>query len=211
MGQELTIRDDGFAVAERGVAGVLIKGIILKFKDGIYTANKTEVIEQAPNGPFFVVVRIVTAWVHWENGKPISHKITQTGELHPYREDFGDLDQTEWPLGIGGVPSDPHKDTRYVHLVNLRSGKTYTFITDTIGGRQAVGELKDGNRDRAAGETWCAASGAARHGQHENPLRPAAETGFQDRSLSWRHASWRTAPAADRARCGRERERCAVR
>jgi hypothetical protein len=30
-----------------------------------------------------------------------------------------------------------------VYLIDLRSGKPYTFVTDTAGGRQAVGELKD--------------------------------------------------------------------
>ena len=141
MGQDIVTRDDGFAVAERGGTN-LIKGTILKFADSTYKANKTEIVQQAPQGPAFVVVGIVTAWVHWKDGKP-THKITHTGQTHPYREDMGDLDQAEWPIGIGGTPSDPHKDTRYVYLINLRSGKTYTFITDTIGGRQAVGELKD--------------------------------------------------------------------
>jgi hypothetical protein len=142
MAQEIATRDDGFAVSERSGTN-LIKGIIVKFADSIYKANKTEVLEQAPQGPAFVVTGVVTAWVHWENGRPISPKITHTGQTHPWREDLGDLDQTKWPLGIGGLPSDPHKDSRYVYLVNLRSGKTYTFVTDTAGGRQAVGELKD--------------------------------------------------------------------
>jgi hypothetical protein len=141
MGQELVIRDDGFAVAEHGGTN-LIKGIIVKFKDGIYTANKTETLQQATHGPTFVVAGIVTAWVTWKDGKP-SHKVTHNGQTHPYREDLGDLDQTEWDIGIGGLPSDPHRDTRYVYLVNLRSGKTYTLVGDTIGMRQAVGELKD--------------------------------------------------------------------
>ena len=142
MGQAIATRDDGFAVSERGGTN-LIKGIIVKFVDSTYKANKTEVLEQAPLGPTFVVVGIVTGWVHWKDGKPISHKITRTGQTHPYREDFGDLDKTEWPLGIGGLPSDPHRDTRYVYLINLRSGKTYTLVGDTVGIRQAVGELKD--------------------------------------------------------------------
>ena len=103
MGQDIITRDDGFAVSERG-GTTLIKGIIVKFVDSTYKANKTEVLEQAPHGPTFVVVGIVTAWVHWKDGKPISHKITRTGQTHPYREDFGDLDKTEWPLGIGGLP-----------------------------------------------------------------------------------------------------------
>jgi hypothetical protein len=141
MGQALAIRDDGFAVAERGGTN-LIKGILTKFSDSVYRASKTEVVQQAPDGPAFVVVGIVTAWVTWKSGKP-SHKVTHNGQIHPYREDLGDLDQSEWEIGIGGLPSDPHRDTRYVYLVNLRSGKTYTLVGDTIGMRQAVGELKD--------------------------------------------------------------------
>ena len=142
MSQEIATRDDGFAVSERSGTN-LIKGIITKFADSIYKANKTEVIEQAPQGPVFVVTGVVTAWVHWKAGRPIEHKITQTGQGHPWREDLDDDDKTEWELGIGGVPKDPWKDTRYVYLINPRSGKTYTFVTDTAGGRQAVGELKD--------------------------------------------------------------------
>ena len=142
MAQEIATRDDGFAVSERSGTN-LIKGIITKFADSIYKANKTEVIEQAPQGPTFVVPGIVTAWVHWKAGRPIEHKITHTGQTHPWREDLGDDDKTEWELGVGESPKDPWRDTRYVYLVNLRSGKTLTFVTDTVGGRQAVGELKD--------------------------------------------------------------------
>jgi hypothetical protein len=142
MSQEIAIRDDGFAVSERG-GNSLIRGIITKFADSIYKANKTEVIEQAPHGPTYMVTGVVTAWVHWKNGKPAQHKITHTGETHPWRDDLGDDDKTEWELGIGGQPKDPWRDTRYVYLVDLRTGKTYTLVSDTTGMRQAVGELKD--------------------------------------------------------------------
>ena len=88
MGQEIVTRDDGFAVSERSGSN-LIKGSITKFADSIYKANKTEVIEQAPQGPTFVVPGIVTAWVHWKAGRPIEHKITHTGQTHPWRESGG--------------------------------------------------------------------------------------------------------------------------
>jgi hypothetical protein len=142
MAQDISIRDDGFAVSERG-GNALIKGIIIKFADSVYRANKTEVIEQAPHGPTFMATGVVTAWVHWKAGKPIEHKITHTGQLHPYREDLGDDDKTEWELGIGEKPKDPWKDTRYLYLVDLRTGKTYTLVGDSAGMRQAAGELKD--------------------------------------------------------------------
>ena len=81
MGQEIAIRDDGFAVAERGGTN-LIKGILTKFSDRVYRANKTEIVQQAPDGPAFVVAGIVTAWVTWRGGKP-SHKVTHNGRFTP--------------------------------------------------------------------------------------------------------------------------------
>jgi hypothetical protein len=142
MSQEIAIRDDGFAVSERG-SNTLLKGITAKFATGIYKANKTEILEQAPHGPAYVVLGVVTCWVHWQNKRPIEHRITQAGQIHPWREDLGNDDKTEWELDQGGTPRDPWKDTRYVYLLNPQNAKTYTFITDTVGGRQAVGELKD--------------------------------------------------------------------
>jgi hypothetical protein len=142
MGQDIITRDDGFAVSERSGTN-LLKGIMIKFADSTFKANKTETLQQAPQGPALVVVGVITAWVHWKAGRPVEHKITQSGQTHPWRDDLGDDDRTDWELGIGGLPSDPWRDTRYVYLINLRSGKTYTFVTDTVGGRQAVGELKD--------------------------------------------------------------------
>lgn len=142
MAQEIATRDDGFAVSERSGTN-LIRGIITKFADSSYKANKTETLPQGPQSPALVVVGVTTAWVHWQAGRPVEHKITRSGQAQPWREDLGDDDRTEWELGVGGLPSDPWRDTRYVYLIDPRSGKTYTFVTDTVGGRQAVGELKD--------------------------------------------------------------------
>jgi hypothetical protein len=143
MTQEIAVRsDDGFAVSERGGSS-LIRGVIVKFAKGTYRANKTEILEQAPEGPAYVVEGIVTAWVHWQNKRPVEHRITQTGQAHPWREDLGDDNPTDWELDPGGVPRDPWRDTRYIYLINLQSGKTYTLVTDSVGGRQAVGELKN--------------------------------------------------------------------
>ena len=102
MGQEIATRDDGFAVSERSGTN-LIKGIITKFADSIYKANKTEVIEQAPQGPVFVVTGVVTAWVHWKAGRPIEHKITQTGQVKVL--DFGLAKAIEDHAGAAGDPA----------------------------------------------------------------------------------------------------------
>jgi hypothetical protein len=67
--------------------------------------------------------------------------------MHPRHEDLPDRDKTLWQPGLDGKPADPWKDSRYMHLINLRTGQDYTFVTDTDGGRMAVGELKSSIRN----------------------------------------------------------------
>jgi hypothetical protein len=89
-----------------------------------------------------VAINVVTAWVCWRNSKPTEHKVTQPGQPHPYREDLPDQDQSQWPPGLNDEPADPWRDTRYVHMVDPNTGQDYIFVTDSFGGRRAVGDLK---------------------------------------------------------------------
>jgi hypothetical protein len=111
----------------------------VKFNSGGYIADKTE---NLPPRTTVVVLDIVTAWVKWQNGKPIEHRITYPGQVQPDRDDLGDRDEALWELGLNGELTDCWKDTRYVRLVDPQSGADFTFVTDTFGGRMAVGELK---------------------------------------------------------------------
>ncbi len=77
-----------------------------------------------------------------DENKPIEHRITSAGQIHPGRDDLPDQDDSLWPLGLDGEPADPWRDTRYLYLVNPRTGADYTFITDSYGGRKGVGSLK---------------------------------------------------------------------
>jgi hypothetical protein len=139
MSQEIAIFQDGFNVPERSGAN-LIAGDIIKFVDGIYRQNKTEILT-APIRR--VAIRVITAWVHWENNQPTEHRITQPGQLHPDRDDLPDQDKAVWPIGIGGLSSDPWRNTRYLKLVDPRTGSVSTFVTDSTGGRIAIGRLKE--------------------------------------------------------------------
>ena len=47
-----------------------------------------------------------------------------------------------WPPGLNDEPSDPWRDTRYLRLMDPKTGADYTFTTDSYGGRRAVGDLK---------------------------------------------------------------------
>jgi hypothetical protein len=138
----LSIIDDGFGVQERPGNNFII-GAMMKFDDGAFIVSKTEPL---PLGTVLVALDITTAWVKWWDSLPAEHRITQSGQFHPEREDLGDLDRTQWQSGKFGVV-DPWKDTRYLHLIDPQSGRDYTFTTDSAGGRIAIGELKSAIRN----------------------------------------------------------------
>jgi hypothetical protein len=84
------------------------------------------------------------AWVmfHGEGNQPtkIAGLIFEGFELPP-RESLGNLDPSLWELGLNGKPSDP-----WVHQMNLplqavSDGQLFTFSTQSITGRKAVGTL----------------------------------------------------------------------
>jgi len=140
MSNDLVPTDgDGFDVAEPRTG--FITGSLLKFIDRDYFADK---VEKLPENTTLVVTGVVTAWVKWEDGKP-EHRVTHAGQVHPDRDDLPDLDKSLWEIDtkFTGKPRDPLHDARYVYLIDPRSGRDFTFVTDTKGGRAAVGDLKN--------------------------------------------------------------------
>jgi hypothetical protein len=74
-------------------ANDLIKGSILKFKDGFYfLGDSTEPL----NGREVVPLDVAVAWVKWNDGRP-EHRLTQRGSYHPERDELPDLDKAQWP------------------------------------------------------------------------------------------------------------------
>ena len=74
-----------------------------------------------------VAIAVITSWVHWgedENGnkRPLEHRVTAAGKIHPDKDDLPDRDDCLWPPGLNGEPPDPWRDTRYLYLVNPRTG-----------------------------------------------------------------------------------------
>lgn len=130
-GFDVEDREDGFIIGKR-----------LKFNDGVYIVNKTEILSKNPKLQL-AITRVVTCWLRWENGKPAEHRVTELGQRHPKREELGYLDESKWEISkFTKKPEDPLKDTRYLYMTDPKTGVDYTFITDTIGGRRAVSELK---------------------------------------------------------------------
>jgi hypothetical protein len=130
--------NDGFAVQEKRTTG-LILGRMLKFQEGRWRIEKEDF---HPGNSHFAANGMATCWVKWQERRPVEHLVTQDGQRHPDREELGDLDQRRWEPGLNGEPADPWRDTRYLHLVDKRTGAELTFITDSFGGLRAVGDLR---------------------------------------------------------------------
>jgi hypothetical protein len=136
--------DDGFAVTEPRTGFII--GSMVKFVDRDYVADKTE---KLPEGITLVALSTVTAWVKWEGGSPVEHRVTHAGQGHPHRDDLPDQNKELWEIDekFTGKPRDPWHDSRYVHLICPKTGRDFTFVTDTYGGRAAVGDLKNAIRN----------------------------------------------------------------
>jgi hypothetical protein len=59
----------------------------------------------------------------------------------PPREDLGDLDPTEWPLGLNGKPADPWLRQILIPIQNIATSEIFTFQTTSTTGKTAVGAL----------------------------------------------------------------------
>jgi hypothetical protein len=63
------------------------------------------------------------------------------GFVLPPRQSLGDNNPEDWPLGLSGQPEDPWKHQMYLVLQDPQSEALFTFITASVTGRRAVGNL----------------------------------------------------------------------
>ena len=63
------------------------------------------------------------------------------GFVLPDRRSLGDLDESQWQLGLDGQPADPWVHRMCLVLRNLATNEYVTFITQSKTGRRAVGSL----------------------------------------------------------------------
>jgi hypothetical protein len=59
----------------------------------------------------------------------------------PARESLGDTDQSAWEVGLNGQPADPWQHQQLVILQDTTTSELYTFVTSSVTGRKAVGNL----------------------------------------------------------------------
>jgi hypothetical protein len=133
--------NDGWADTAAEAANNIIRGIIVRYADWRWTqgAEATEIEE----GTQFVVLGAAAAWVKWKDGKPVEYVVRQPGKPLPELDELSDRDKSTWETGPDGQPRDPWANSRFVYLVDPVTLEVLTFVTSSIGGRQAVTNLAD--------------------------------------------------------------------
>jgi hypothetical protein len=114
---------------------------ILKFRKGGYFIGEESV---ALGTEYLAHAAAWTkTWIKFADGKVADRKLYRValGERPPQREDLDSLDENNWPLGRDGRRSDPWVLQYLLPLENMTNGEVVVFVTASIGGRQAVGDL----------------------------------------------------------------------
>jgi hypothetical protein len=133
--------DDGWANAAAEAESRLIQGDLVLFTDWQWTRGSEKA--SIEKGTKYIAVGIRSAWVRWENGKPVEYRTADHPGRHllPSRETLGYLDKSQWELDARGDPKEPWANTRYVYLLDPVTAEMLTYSTHTVGGRRGTEDL----------------------------------------------------------------------
>jgi hypothetical protein len=127
------------------IAPASIVGRMVKFsKDGKFiTPDDDAVIGE---GTDFVALcdQTLVGWIKFNGtGNPPDRVmgLLYDNFLMPARETLGDHDQVKWDMGLDGRPSDPWQHHIYLPLQRSDTGELFTYVTSSITGRRAIGNL----------------------------------------------------------------------
>jgi hypothetical protein len=115
-------------------------GKLLKFSKGHFLAGTEEI----PAGTKFVAHAElwVRGWVKFKGGQLVDRRVGRVadGFVVPEREALGDNDSSTWETDTHGDPQDPWSAQSYLPM-ETEDGEILTFVSGSVGGRQAVSRL----------------------------------------------------------------------
>jgi hypothetical protein len=129
------------------VAPTAIVGRLIKFsKDGIFVTSDDEQPVDGDTDFYALCDEVQIGWIKYgrEEGDETQRVagLFYDGFQLPARASLGDLDETEWPLGLDGTtPEDPWKHFQNLVLERTDTRELFTFSTASKTGRRAVGNL----------------------------------------------------------------------
>jgi hypothetical protein len=128
------------------IAPASIVGRLVKFgKEGkfVYADDDTAVDE---NAEFIALCdQVLIGWIkfHSDGETPPDRVqgLLYDGFVLPPRETLGDVDETQWSVGLSGEPEDPWKHQVCLVLQHTATRELSTFATTSETGRRAIGNL----------------------------------------------------------------------
>lgn len=145
MSNELALRPNltGLANFAQDNDTVMIAGDALFFKKGVWYRGQEEF---EPQGLHFLVNHgeAYTGWARWADRKPVEHRLvrcTDYDRKEP-REALGFTDKNQWEANDRGIPQDPWQPSDRIVLRTMDTAEDLlTFITSSVGGRNAIAKL----------------------------------------------------------------------
>src|SRR5262249_32294710 len=127
------------------IAPSAIAGQLVKFsKEGKFIISETEE-EIGPDEDFVALCdETLIGWIKFsdDDQPPERHQgLLYNGFVMPKRDTLGDNDRDEWPQGLSGAPEDPWRHQVCLVLQKPDTQALYTFVTSSLTGRRAVGNL----------------------------------------------------------------------
>jgi hypothetical protein len=114
---------------------------LLKFRKGDFLIGD----EPLSLGTEFIahVIGWTKCWIKFVDGEVADRRVYRIalGERPPERDELDDLDQGNWPEGLGGRPADPWSLQYLLPLERTSNGEVVIFTTSSFGGRRAVADL----------------------------------------------------------------------
>ena len=123
-----------------------IVGDLAHFAKGDIVVGSGPTERTLADGTAFVAIMasLSIGWQCWKGGRLVDEVmgIVAHGLKMPRRNELGDDDVSKWDLDTkSGEPRDPWTKAMSIVLVGHPGGELYTFVTQSRGGLEALGDL----------------------------------------------------------------------
>ena len=134
--------EDSVEGAERPEGAGIIQGALVKFTNEAQWTTRDD--DEIATDLELIAVDVQRVVQKWQDGLPAETRILEAGEKFPDLEALNaEVPQSEWVEGPDGKLRGPWQAQHILYLLDPGTMDKYTFPTGTVGGRIAVGELRD--------------------------------------------------------------------
>jgi hypothetical protein len=127
------------------VATTSIAGRLIKFdKSGKFVTPDDEAEVSEHQDYIALCDEVMVGWIKFNGAGEAPDRVMgllYDGFEMPPRESLGDNDKTQWDEGLDGRPADPWQHQMLLVLQQCDTKELFTFVTNSITGRRAIGTL----------------------------------------------------------------------